>query len=134
MGRKYRFVKPEMERLELSGGDWIEIKKRLNVGELRKMQLGGLSMKAQPGSGDMEMVANMEQFGMAKVRAYLLDWNLVDENEKPIPYTEDALSGLGEADYNEIETAINEYTEALEKADQEGKKTTKGTTRRSRAT
>ena len=138
-GRKCRFVQPEVEHIDLSDGDWIEIRKRLNVGEIRKMQLGGVKMKSAVGESEeskqgsgMEIVADLEQFGIAKVAAYLLDWNLVDKNDKTMPYTEEALKNLDESSYKEIEGAINKHTEAQEAAD--APKKTKSSSGKSKAT
>ena len=37
MGRHTRFVKPKVIRVKISDGDWIEIKRELNVGERKQM-------------------------------------------------------------------------------------------------
>ena len=47
---KNRFVTPDTARVELSDGDWIEIKERLTYGEQQRLAGGALTRMS--GSGD----------------------------------------------------------------------------------
>jgi hypothetical protein len=69
-----RFVRPETEKLDLSGGDWLLVKRRLTAGEQRhafarivKRMVEGERTEYDP-----------EAMGLNKIVAYLLDWSLRD--------------------------------------------------------
>jgi hypothetical protein len=109
-----RFVDPEVVRIEISGGDWIEIKKALTVRETRKMQFGGMKMKGTA-AGEVEFAADMESFGLSKVTTYLVDWSFVDAQGRKVECTPDAVANLDELSYQELEAAIDKHTEAMEK-------------------
>ena len=71
-----RVTKPETQRIEISRGDWILIRKRLNFGETRRML--GRMVSVERGAIAPESV------GVSKASAYLLDWSITDANDKPI--------------------------------------------------
>lgn len=73
MGR-CRVVKPDVIRMPLSDGDWIDVKKVLNAGEWASMveALNDPAMK--------------ERRPFVRPLAYLVAWSLVDLDDKPMPY------------------------------------------------
>lgn len=71
-----RVRKPETHRIEISRGDWILIRKRLNFGETRRM-LGRMVSVERGGIAP-------ESVGVSKAAAYLLDWSITDSNDQPI--------------------------------------------------
>ena len=81
MAARCRFVQPEMVRLEIAPGEWIEVKKRLTIGETRKSQ--SAIIKSIRADGRME--PDLEMIGKAQVCAYLLDWNLCDVSGRLVP-------------------------------------------------
>jgi len=113
MGRN-RFVVPETVRIDLSDGDWIEIKKKLNVGETRRMQLGGIKMTGKAGQKEMEIAMDVEALSFAKVSVYLLDWSFEDANGKRLPLSQEAIEALDEPSYQEISEAIDKHTASME--------------------
>src|SRR5262245_55048752 len=64
------FVRPETVRLEIGGGNWIEVKKRLNVREARKVMA---SQMKPVGLGEKPSL-DFEQVGIAQVREYVVAW------------------------------------------------------------
>lgn len=119
MGRRNRFVKPKTIIVEISDGDTIEIKKELNVGELKEMSSAGLKHVSAGDNNAPRFEFDSAATAFAKVTQYLVGWSFEEEDEKgdviPIELTEDAVRSLDEATYDEIVKAIDEHTEKLEK-------------------
>jgi hypothetical protein len=127
MGR-CRFVQPESLRLELSEGDWIEIKRRLSIGEKKRAE----SSVVREFMGNGRMTPNYDAMGgKAQVMAYLLDWSLRDSQDKPVAIDTDgkksaALDQLDEETFQEISDAIEAHAVAQKKVDDELKNARSG--------
>jgi hypothetical protein len=115
MARRNRFVIPETVRIDLSGEDWIDIKKKLTVGETRRMQLGGIKMVGKAGQPEMEVSMDIEALSLAKVTVYLLDWSFEDAEGRRVDLSRQSIEALDEASYQEISDAIDEHTKAMDK-------------------
>lgn len=75
------FRHPETVRLELPrGGAWILVKKYLTAGETR--QVFRRMMRAGDDGRD---AIDPLQVGLSKIVTYLVDWNLTDANDQPVP-------------------------------------------------
>lgn len=132
MGRS-RFVSPATNTkvLQLPGGDWLEVKKYLTVGEERSA--------FQQAIGEVNAEGwrrpNVEMLGLAEVHAYILDWGgdgFRDEGGRKVQPTMAALQSMHAADYREIETAIKAHVEAMEAEEQERKNGPDGKTESAR--
>jgi hypothetical protein len=122
MGKRSRFVKPETVRLELSDGDWIEVKKHLTAGEARKVAAEFIGRYLPDGS----RVPNMDLLGFQGVLAYLVDWSFEDDGKRQ-PITIDTIKGLTPDDFKEIDEAIDKHIEAMTREIAEAKKASGGT-------
>jgi hypothetical protein len=110
-----RFVKPSVVRLPLSEGEWIEVKKELAIGELNKWRTASIvGYRQKNKDAEPEFRLDMRAAGVARAAAYLVDWSFRDWNDKPMKYSVDALQSLSEADFNEIDAAIDAHVTALE--------------------
>lgn len=129
-----RVVSPDMVRLSLSEGDWIEVKRRLNAGEQRamfaRMYLAGV---------DGLLRVNPLQQGIAKITAYLLDWSLVGPDgkviviaDRPVETLASALDSIDPESFAEIRRAIDAHEEAME-AEREAAKNSLGGAKESSA-
>jgi len=103
-----RFVTPDSHRIQISDGEWIEIKKRLNVAEQRK--IFGRLVKAMDVGKPIEL--NPEQIGRTKVLEYLLAWSLTDATGKSVRVSDGAIDTLDTETFGEILQAIESYEEA----------------------
>lgn len=117
MGKRLRFVQPDMVRLALSDGDWIDVKKELTIGERRKVMASVVKEMRQDG----RMTPDLEMIGKGQILAYLVDWSFTDAQDKRVPIDTDAkklaaIDGLDEASYKEIEEAINAHDDAMKLA------------------
>lgn len=103
------FVEPESERLTLSDGQFINVKKQLNHGE-RDDMLAEMSIDGALGEPTR---LDRRNFRTVKVMAYLLGWSLM-HNGKPEPYApemppherRDVLRSLSPERFDEIHKAI----------------------------
>lgn len=105
-----RFVQPQVMRLDLSGGDWLDVRRELTVGEQRRAM--AKAVKSMRADGRIE--PDFQQVGKAEIAAYIVDWSFVDGNDKRVPFTDDAIDNLTAAAYDEIETAVRAHIAAVE--------------------
>jgi hypothetical protein len=106
------FVRPEVVRLSLSGNRWIDVKKRLNAGESRKM-FARVVKDMTPGE---KTTLDPEFVGLTKLLAYVLGWSFTDDDGKPVPFSTGALDNLDPDVYAEMIKAIDSHIEAQDEA------------------
>lgn len=116
MGR-CRVVVPEVVRLPLSDGDWVDVKKRLTYGERNRMKAALVSEIR----GDGRVTPDLQMIDLALVLAYLVDWSLVDFKGKQIPIDTDtkkraAVEALDEDTVKEIIAAIEAHGQEMDAA------------------
>lgn len=106
---KNRFVKVEVERLPLSDGDWIEIKKELNTGDEKKLSAAGLG---KPVNVDGRVINPIDwaRYELERAAIFLVDWSFRDANDKPVELSMDAMKALDVDSFTEINQAILTYT------------------------
>lgn len=107
-----RVVPPETTRLQISNGDWLLVKKRLNSGENKRMVKRGTVLGVE---------VDLVEAGTAKVLAYLLDWSLKDLAGQVIPIfgpsaipLESAIDSIDPESYTEILRAIEAHETAMQ--------------------
>lgn len=119
-----RFVKPQIVRLPISHGDFINVKKRHNQGERQDMMSRMMPYYVH---GEKPRLESREVM-TAKVLAYLVGWSLTDEGT-PVPFSpdmpyDDRLSLLNNLDpdtFDEIRGAIDAHEEQVERESYERK-------------
>lgn len=107
-----RFVQPEMVKLSLGNGHWIEIKRELTAGEQRRM----FAKMVRDYAPDGRALLDPEQVGYAKVCTYLLDWDLTGQDGKAVPISDSAIDNLDVPMYEEIRRAIETHEAAIDQA------------------
>jgi|SRR5262245_2353580 len=106
MGR-CRVVQPDLVRLPLSDDDWIEVKRELNAGETRQIQI---RMMAQTSITPGERVGlDPAKVGLTQALEYLVAWSLVDAQGRPLEISEGALNLIDYDSQQEIITAIEAH-------------------------
>ena len=103
---RLRFVQPDLVRLPLSDGDFIDVKRELSAGEQRHMFAGMVLHGVVPGE---KTLLDPERVGITKMVEYLVGWSLVDANGAPVPVSESALKNLQSETYTEIMVAIDNH-------------------------
>ena len=121
------FVRPETVTVQLPEGQWIEVKKRLTVGESRKV-MGSMVAEIR---ADGRMTPNFEQAGKGEVLAYLVDWSLTDEAGKRVPIDTDAkkaaaIDNMSEEYFKILSQAIEAHVAAMD-AERVAEKNDQGT-------
>lgn len=101
--------------LPLEGGHWIEVKKRLTLGEERA------SFQSVIGEVNNEgwRRPNLEMQGIAEVAAYIVNWSLT-HNGQPVPVNNDglkiaALRSMRPDRYKVIEEVVQAHIAEMEK-------------------
>src|SRR4249920_409596 len=109
-----RVVAPEVVRLSLSDGDYLDVNKELNAGQYLEL-----------------LTALVDRKPFAKAIAYLVSWSLVGLNGQPLPYDldmpeEERRSAIGALDKGAVRglTAALDKHEAAEEAALAAKKKT----------
>jgi len=117
---KRRGVKPETVRLELSDGDWVDIKRVLTVGE--ESDIAFKAMKTiRTADSAAEIDGALMRFLMAAT--YVQGWSLLDYDGQPIKWPVSkplddrvaVLRALDRESMEELEAAIAAHRESLEK-------------------
>lgn len=112
------FVRPETERLPLSDGQWILVKRRLSTGDYR----AHLKRSSRLDARGVRQIDRLD-YTFSLVIAYLIDWSLDVEirgvSEQDLTA---ALDTLDPTRFEEIKTAIDTH-EAAMTAEREEKKT-----------
>jgi hypothetical protein len=112
-----RFLKPEVVRINLTGGDWITIKRQLTAGEQRRVF--ARTTKAVRAGQPIEI--DLEKAGISTLVEYLIDWSFTDTEGKPVPirdmpseYVLDVLNSLDGDSFNELTEAISTHEKSVE--------------------
>jgi hypothetical protein len=122
-------VQPDVVRLPLSDGDWIDVKKELNAGENRRV----FTRIVKTMHFNEKAEVDPDQVGLSKVVEFLVGWSLVDAAGKAVPVSESAINNLDGETYAEIVKAIDAH-EAAGEAAREALKNGTGDETRSSAT
>jgi len=97
------FVTPATVKLELTEGDWIEVKKELTYGEQLQLQ----DESAVRGEDDIRHFTN-SAFYIARLVIWIVDWSFEDDKGH-VEVTADAVRALRGEIAGEINTAINKH-------------------------
>lgn len=111
MAKRVRFVQPEIVRLELSDGDWIDVAKQLTVGEERAA-FQAIVGEVNQNTGWRK--PNVEMVGIAEMVAYIKRWSFRDANDLPVAVTVDAIKSMDSESFIEIEKALEKHIKAVE--------------------
>lgn len=110
------FVNPDTEVLQLPGGQWIEVKKQLTIGEQR----GAFQQIVGEVNNEGWRRPNVEMLGLAEVAAYIVSWSLMQGGKPVVIDTEGkkiaALRSLHTDKFKVIEDAVQAHIEAQETA------------------
>lgn len=117
------FRKPETVRIELARGRWLLVKKFLTAGETRR--IFRRMIKAGAGGNEIEPTS----VGISKMVVYLVDWSLVDADERPVVIRGQSeetigliLDNLDTEAFTEILHAIEDHEAAMDQERLEEKK------------
>jgi hypothetical protein len=108
------FVQPEAVQVDIAGGQWLLLKKRLTVGEERK-SMASLVTEIR---ADGRMTPNFENVGKSDVLAYLVDWSLTQGGKRVDIDTDakkaSAIDNLSPEAFAVISEAVSAHVKAMD--------------------
>jgi hypothetical protein len=113
-----RFPAPMVERLPLSDGDWVEVKRDLTVGEEKDISLLAMRELSQT-DGTVKFSLDYQLMPFAKAVIYLVSWSFHNAMG-PVKLEEDLrkrlsqLRALDRDTWEEIEAVMQRHEEAVE--------------------
>ena len=98
------FVEPATVRLELSEGDWIEVKREITYGE--QLELQDESSPRSPVDNKTHFVYS--NFQVARMAICIVEWSFEDDNGQ-VEVTRDAIRALKRDIAEEFSDALDKY-------------------------
>ena len=108
-----RFVVAESVRYELSDGDWVEFKKRLNYGEVKRLTTSGLNLVGDMGNNPRYDLS-IERFEENKRVIWLSAWSFANGKGRLMEITADNVGALEPETVAEIDLALAKHMGAME--------------------
>lgn len=118
MAKKRRFVVPDTKRINLSDGDWIEVKKSLNFSEQNRLN-GSALTSVKGGQGDASFGIDWEHYQIIRIETWVLDWSFTEgdeENPKKVAVSRDSIANLDPDTAQEVIAALDAYVAEVEAA------------------
>jgi hypothetical protein len=120
-------VEPEEVKIELTWNDlsgterpfWIKAKKRLSIGEQRRM-LKSISKVTSPigakkgESSSAEASFQWTDYSFARCEAYLLDWSLSNGQDKRMSISRETMESLHQELFEIIDNALDDHEKEME--------------------
>ena len=119
-------MKPAVDRIPLSNGEWIEVKRRLNAGESRRVFARMIKTMS---AGEKTELDPME-VGRSQAVEYLLDWSFEDlpiEGKSPQAKA-DALDAMDPDLFQEVVQAVSAHEKKMDEERAAAKKSQDGET------
>ena len=113
-----RFVIPETVRLDLSEGDWVEVKSRLSYGEQQRLAGGALRTRRSlvgTGNEDFELSVDMEAYDVLRLSTWIADWSFCNSAGKQVPVSPEAIAALDPDTAAEIDEALSAHMREMQK-------------------
>ena len=105
-----RFVEPDTRRLDLTDGDWLDVKVELTAGETREL-FGRMRPYVTPGETN-QLIA--KEVAIARLVAYVVEWSFRDRAGKPVPVTSDTIDAVDMETFQEMLAAVDAHLAAQE--------------------
>jgi len=108
-----RFVAVESVRYELSDGDWVEFKKRLNYGEVKRITTSGLNLVGDMGNNPRYDLS-IARFEENKRVIWMTGWSFCNVNARLMEITADNVGLLEPETVAEIDLVLAKHMAAME--------------------
>jgi hypothetical protein len=108
------------KHVELSEGDWINIKRKLNYGEAS--DLYDATYRSSVGGAEVTTAreVRMSVFNVQRIMLYILDWSFIDDENKSLPISVESIRALDQETTLEIHTAITDVENEVAQEEREG--------------
>lgn len=114
MAGRGRFVSSGTVRIDLSEGDWIDIKRELTYGEEQHLASTGLVSLKETDNGKGELGIDWGALNLAKIETWVIDWSFTNDDDKRMPVDKSTVRNLKADTAVEILTAIDKYEAATD--------------------
>lgn len=108
------------KHVELTDGDWINLKRKLNYGEAS--DLYDATYRSSVGGAEMVTAreVKMSTFNVQRIMLYTLDWSFIDDENKSLPISVESIRALDTETTLEIHNAITDLENEVSKEEREG--------------
>jgi len=103
------FVKPEVVRIALKEGDWIDVKKFLTSGEEAYLAGAGVPGFSQETVGKQSFELDFVSLKFARMITYVVGWSFVDDKGNQTKPARDYVETLDPEIFKEIEEALDKH-------------------------
>lgn len=111
------FTNPQnLDRIVLEDGEWVEIKRRLSIGDRDRISNRLLEIEMQPqqrgqrrnrNSGSNNLTARVRPSTVVLLATSIVDWSFLDEHNNKLPITEEQISLMSTELADLLEEEIN---------------------------
>jgi hypothetical protein len=112
-----RFASQQTTRIELSDGDWLEVRDELSLGRQQKLAGAGIGGLQGFDGGDLanvRMELDLSAFEIQRILAWVTEWSFRDATGRPVALTREAVENLNAETAEEIKAALDEHVAAVE--------------------
>ena len=110
------FVEPNTVRLELSDGEWVEVKEELTYGEQQRLSNAAMTRFQDASAPTPRIELDFERYQIIRLKTWLTDWSAKGRDGKSIKITDESIRALRSDMAAEIDQALTAHIEALEAA------------------
>lgn len=96
------FVTDEVDRIDLKGGFWVDIKRRMSYGDQQRLMGHFVKLSAE-NTPDISLALGNIMLLVINIKA----WNLVDQEKREVPLSQEAIEKLEPAVAEKIAVEIN---------------------------
>jgi len=115
--RPRRFADGSAVRLQLSGGDWVLVRKELSYGQQRRLATAGLTgvpaALAADGAGP-GLSVDWARYEVERVVTWVLDWSFRDSDGDAVVVSREAIENLHPDTAAELNRALDAHVAAQE--------------------
>jgi hypothetical protein len=110
-------VMPEVVRQTLTFRDrefWLDLKKELTTGEAKKIEMFSFMRgRKVEGADDVELNVDWADVVFMKVKTWIADWSLADDDKKKMPLTVESLRAMKSPLFIIIENAVDAHARSV---------------------
>ena len=110
------FVDPNTVRLDLSDGEWIEVKEELTYGEQQRLSNAAMTRFQDASAATPRIELDFERYQVIRLKTWLVDWSAKGKDGKSIKITDESIRAMHPDMAAEIDAALTAHIEALEAA------------------
>lgn len=81
----------EVDRIHLEDGQWVDIKRRLSIGDMERLEAVVLGVEFGKGA---EVTGTLKPFRTALLQIAIVDWSFTDANGQKLPINRDTIGQM----------------------------------------